>query len=128
MVGSREVGGGQRVRKLSQGVPAGVGPAWTKEGHVLFGSHRTSEGKAGGIRVSAFDLKELIVYPEEMFSPEIRTTVAIGSETHVWASICVCVSLCLCPADAEGALPGSLCPAPPHLEPQRGPRGKPDQA
>lgn len=52
--------------------------------------------------------------------------MVMGSETDVWAGVSSLLSVSL--TDAEGTLPGSLCPAPPHLEPQRGPRGKLVQA
>lgn len=65
------MGGGQRIGKLHQapriptqwerlkgvdGRPALLGPGKT----ALFGSHRASGGKVGGISVSVLDLKELI--------------------------------------------------------------------
>lgn len=108
----------------------------TREGTALYGSRRPSGGKAGGIRVLALDSQELITSLStgnaqcrkcSLQSQELRTAVAAGGETGVWVGMCVGICLCL-PADAEGTLPGSLCPASPHPEPQRGARGKPAQA
>lgn len=124
--------GEARVRKLFQALRIfdwkfllGVGGqpcrARTGEDTALSGFHRASGKKAGGIKFSALDLKELI---EEMLIvvPVAKNSCGLQCVGRVWGK--VWASLCFCPADAEGALPGSLCPASPHFEPQRGPRGK----